>query len=74
MILSKDYSFSKEGNDRFINFLDIIGDHTYLRKTIIFLLFIGHCTSIDKCKQTELYRERHDPPPNLYLQASWFSK
>lgn len=34
---------------KFIQWLNLIGHHSYLRKNTEFLIFVGHCLPIDKC-------------------------
>ena len=42
-------NFNEETVMRFVDFMNLLGQQMYLRKTIPFLVFIGHCVSIDKC-------------------------
>lgn len=42
-------NFNEETVMKFVEFMNILGKQMYLRKTIPFLVFIGHCVSIDKC-------------------------
>jgi len=41
-------NFNEETVMRFVEFMNLLGQQMYLRKTIPFLVFIGHCVSIDK--------------------------
>lgn len=42
-------NFNEETVMKFVEFMNTLGQQMYLRKTIPFLVFIGHCVSIDKC-------------------------
>lgn len=63
-------NFNEETVMRFVEFMNVLGQQMYLRKTIPFLVFIGHCVSIDKCNILFYKRASNDSLSNFYIQRS----
>lgn len=60
-------NFNEETVMKFVDFMNVLGKQMYLRKTIPFLVFIGHCVSIDKCKFYVIERASYDSLPNIRI-------
>lgn len=60
-------NFNEETVMRFVDFMNIMGQQMYLRKTVPFLVFISHCVSIDKCKFLLIKRASYDSLSNFYI-------
>ena len=50
-------NYDKESMEEFMQFINLLADQPYMRKTEEFLLFLEHCMPIDKCMNIQILRE-----------------